>query len=254
MVLVGDLFVTAFGNITGAGKVTPEYPVIIEAEATVEVFLENGLSGIGGHGEFAIAGIPGRPFALSQVDHPDPLFGHSTVDRLLGGVADDKGNRVVNGFGGRIFKTDLEKRTRNAGVLVVERNERIESRHLNLTRKLGVAEVQSGNGELANEFNIAEIRETGNALVAGRIGIGTVMPFTADPVGRFHFPTEGACVQEFAIRNRFDCKMGEAVVLPLGGTVEDLPFDETPISSEADAAAADTSKWKRNLSCSGARV
>ena len=80
------------------------------------------------------------------------------------------------------------------------------------------------------------------------------MPLAADFVGGLHLAAKRAGIEKLAAADGFDGKVGEAVVHPLGGAVEDFPFDEAAVAAEPDGAAADAAEREGDLSGFGAGV
>ena len=164
------------------------------------------------------------------------------------GVPQGGSHGVVQGLGAGVGHFNLEEGGRQAGLAVVERDERVEGAQAGQAGEGRVAEIEAGQGELASEDPLLEV---------GRARHGLAVHAKAE-TGRAHIPVgaaewgldvacQDASIHQPAVFFGFDREMREAIGAALVWMVEDLPIDQPAVARQADAAGADPAQGEGNL-------
>ena len=181
--------------------------------------------------------------AIDSVDGVDVIRGQRIGERADDGVVDLIVRRVDDGY--------LKERRRDAGVLVIKWDERVEGRHTDLAWECGrVGEIQLGDGELPSEIDAFEMRRSGHILPPWAETEPSELRRAAARVWRMEVAVEHAGIDHPAARLRLDREVRKAVEASLVGFVEYLPVDQPSIACQADTARADPADGKGYLDSS----
>ena len=163
-------------------------------------------------------------------------------------VGQRHGHRVAHRRAVGVAHPYLEKRRGNAGVAVVEGNERVERGHRHGSGERRAGKIQVRERKLAAERHLLHVRGTRHAATLGA---------EAEPLGgAFHqlagvlggqVAVEDARVEQPPVAFGLDGEVAVAVDAALAGAVEDLPVDQPAAAGQPDAAGADAAERKRDL-------
>ena len=143
---------------------------------------------------------------------------------------------------------DLEERRRNSRISIIHRYEWVERCHPDLAGKLGFLKNQLCNGIRSRKFDIAKVRQTGEALSRrSETECFVFRKIELAGIGRGQIAIQHSSVQNFLVLLRFDGKMREAIVAPFVRAIVDFPINEPPVSGKPDAPCPDSTYRKGNL-------
>ena len=179
------------------------------------------------------------------------------VDRLAGPgrVGDRQRHGVLEVFVTGIGNLYFETGGRDAGVVRVAGDERVEGAQGDGAGELLVGEREGGDGKGALELHVGEVGKPAQRG-ARRAKAVAVQPGRAQAAGQR--PGEVA-VQHPRVHHlpralSLYGEVAEAVDAALVGAVEDLPVDQSAVARQPDRAGTDPAERKRNLIQLGAAI
>ena len=250
--------IAALRHRAGRGELAPVHLQAVEPGAAEPALLcphlRAGGGGIGSHAQVAAGRvILPHPGAAQREGRRPARAAGGTIESVAAGtqrrrVGQRHGHGVAHRRAVGVAHPDLEERRGNAGVAVVEGNERVERGHRHGAGKCPAGKLQVRERKLAAERHRLHVRRTRHAaaLRAEAESFGGAFHQLAGMLGG-QVAVEDTRVEQAPVTFRFYGEVAVAVDAALVGAVEDLPVDQPAAAGQADAAAADAAERKRDL-------
>ena len=172
------------------------------------------------------------------------------VDPLaaLGRIANREGEDKFTGDISRIGHNRLKQGDRQAGVVFLQGDQRIERLERDCSRKCLIGEINPGQRIFAGKGCGTEMRYGRQQIARRAKAIATkIRADHFSHIGRRQVAVQDAGIDDVSLFFDFDGEVGKAVQAALIGPVEDLPVDQAAGARQADRAGADAAKWERNF-------